>query len=67
MMFPQLGVTELVFTLIQQMIKRDTNDLKTPGCRSAYSMPYVTTSIAYYTIANCCELCVLGLRSVGSI
>jgi len=47
MMFPQLGVTELVFTLTQQMIKHDTYDLKTPCSFTAYIMAYVTISIQH--------------------
>jgi len=60
MMFPQPGVTELVFTLIQQMIKYDTNCLITPCRLSTYSMPYITTYIicGYYchSLLHYCQL-----------
>ena len=51
MVFPQLGVIELLFTLTQQIIKHDTYALTTLCSCRAYSMPYFTTS--YYTTANC--------------
>jgi hypothetical protein len=61
MMFPQLGVTELVCTLTQHMNKLETDDLKTTlhtACRTLQHPPYTT--------ANCWDLHVRELRSVGS-
>ena len=49
-MLPQLGVTELVFTLIQQTIKYDTNNTSPPQ--------HIQHAVRYYchTLLHYCQL-----------